>query len=148
MKYLISLLKYILIVIVIIAIFTGLRIVLPQGDIELTYNQAIAFVNNCNSLKRLTAIAYTLCQAQLIMKKVFIFSICGECDEPTGIIEPCTELGYNNFPSTNFHGELSIKETEQLRQKLIQSLKDEGKLDKANYIENNTRVMEVTFNCA
>jgi uncharacterized membrane protein len=44
MKYLISLLKYILIVIVIIAIFTGLRIVLPQGNIELTYNQAVAFV--------------------------------------------------------------------------------------------------------
>lgn len=25
-------------------------------------------INNCNSLKRLTAIAYTLCQAQLIME--------------------------------------------------------------------------------
>ena len=25
-------------------------------------------INNCNSLKRLTAIAYTLCQAQLIMR--------------------------------------------------------------------------------
>ena len=25
-------------------------------------------INNCNSLKRLTAIAYTLCQAQLFMK--------------------------------------------------------------------------------
>ncbi len=105
-------------------------------------------INNRNSLKRLTAIAYTLCQAQFIMKKVFIFSMCGVCNEPTGIIEPCTELGYNNFPSTNFHGELNIEETEELRQKLIQSLKDEGKLDKANYIENNTRVMEVTFNCA
>ena len=79
------------------------------------------------------------------MRKVFIFSICGECDEPKGIIEPCTELGYNNFPSTNFHGELSIEDTEELRQKLIQSLKDKGKLDKANYIENNTRVMEVVF---
>ena len=44
MKYLISLLKYILIVIVIIAIFTGLMIALPQGNIELTYNQAVAFV--------------------------------------------------------------------------------------------------------
>lgn len=81
------------------------------------------------------------------MTKVFIFSICSECDEPIGIIRPCTELGYNNFPSTNFHGELSIEETELLRQKLIQSLKDDGKLDKAKYIENNTRVMEVTFNC-
>lgn len=81
------------------------------------------------------------------MKKVFIFSICSECDEPIGIIEPCTELGYNKFPTTNFHGELSIEETEQLRQDLIQSLKDEGKLDEAKSIENNTRVMEVTFNC-
>lgn len=80
------------------------------------------------------------------MKKVFIVNICSICGEPTGIIKPCTELGYNNFPSTNFHGELSIEETEQLRQDLIQSLKDEGKLDKANYIENNTRVMEVIFN--
>ena len=26
-------------------------------------------INNCNSFKRLTAIAYTLCQAQLIMNK-------------------------------------------------------------------------------
>lgn len=26
-------------------------------------------INNCNSLKRLTAIAYTLCQAQFIMKE-------------------------------------------------------------------------------
>lgn len=80
------------------------------------------------------------------MKKVFIFSICGECNEPTSIIEPCNELGYNNFHSTNFHGELSVQQTEMLRQKLIQSLKDEGELDKANYIENNTRVMEITFN--
>ncbi len=27
-------------------------------------------INNCNSLKRLTAIAYTLCQAQLIMERI------------------------------------------------------------------------------
>ena len=27
-------------------------------------------INNCNSLKRLTAIAYTLCQATFIMEKV------------------------------------------------------------------------------
>ena len=79
------------------------------------------------------------------MKKVFIFSICGTCDEPTGIIEPCTELGWNDFPATNFHGELSIEETEKLRTRLIESLKREGMLDKAEYIENNTRVMEVTF---
>ena len=79
------------------------------------------------------------------MKKVFIFSICDECDEPIGIIDPCKELGYNNFSSTNFHGELSIEETEELRQELIQSLKDEGKLEKANYIKNNTRVIEITL---
>ncbi len=79
------------------------------------------------------------------MKKVFIFHICGECNEPTSIISPCDELGYNNFHETNFHGELSIEDTEKLRQKLIQSLKDEGELDKADYIENSTCVMEVTF---
>lgn len=82
------------------------------------------------------------------MKKVFIFSICGECNEPVGIIDPCHELGWNNFSYTNFHGELSIEKTEELREKLIQSLKNEGKLETANYIENNTRVMEVVFNCA
>ena len=79
------------------------------------------------------------------MKKVFIFWICSTCDEPTGIVEPCSELGYNNFPSTNFHGELSIEETEELRQELIQSLREQGDSDKAIGIENNTRVMEVTF---
>lgn len=80
------------------------------------------------------------------MKKVFIFLICGTCDEPIGTISPCKELGYNNFPETNFHGELSIEKTEELRQKLIQSLKDKGKLDKAEQIEKYTRVMEVAFN--
>lgn len=79
------------------------------------------------------------------MKKVFIFSICSTCNEPTGIIEPCSELGYNNFPSTNFHGELSIEDTEKLRQDLIQALRDQGDLDKAIGIEKNTRVMEVAF---
>lgn len=79
------------------------------------------------------------------MKKVFIFWICGTCGEPTSIVEPCTELGFNNFPKTNFHGELSIEGTEELRQELIQSLKDAGKLDTAKYIENDTRVMEITF---
>ncbi len=79
------------------------------------------------------------------MKKVFIFWICSTCDEPTGIVEPCSELGYNNFPSTNFHGELSIEETEELRQELIQSLREQGDSDKAIGIENNTRVMEITF---
>ncbi len=79
------------------------------------------------------------------MKKVFIFWICSTCDEPTGIVEPCSELGYNNFPSTNFHGELSIEKTEELRQELIESLREQGNSDKAIDIENNTRVMEVTF---
>ena len=79
------------------------------------------------------------------MKKTFIFSICSTCNEPTGIIHPCDELGYNKFPTTNFHGELSMEDTEKLRQDLIQALKDEGKADKAKAIENNTRVMEVTF---
>jgi hypothetical protein len=79
------------------------------------------------------------------MKKVFIFSICSTCNEPVGIIEPCSELGYNHFPETNFHGELSIEDTEKLRQALIQALKDQGDLDKAVGIEKNTRVMEVTF---
>lgn len=79
------------------------------------------------------------------MKKVFIFEICDVCQEPIRIIEPCSELGYNNFPETNYHGELSTEETERLRQKLIQCLKDEGEEDKAWDIENNTKVMEITF---
>jgi hypothetical protein len=79
------------------------------------------------------------------MKKVFIFSICGICNEPVGIIRPCDELGWNNFPATNFHGELSIEETEKLRTRLIQSLEAENMLEEADYIEKNTRVMEVTF---
>lgn len=79
------------------------------------------------------------------MKKVFIFDICSTCNEPVGIIEPCSELGYNNFIG-NFHGELSIEETEKIRQKLIKSLIDEGNIERAEYIENNTRVMQITFN--
>ncbi len=80
------------------------------------------------------------------MKKVFIFSICGECNEPIGTIYPCNILGYNNFPETNFHGELNIEQTEELRQKLIQSLKDKGDIVMAELIEKNTKVMEITFN--
>lgn len=79
------------------------------------------------------------------LDKHFIFSICSTCDEPTGIIEPCTVLGSNNFPGTNFHGELSFEETEKLRDKLIQSLIDDGKLEEANDIKNNTRVMRILF---
>ena len=80
------------------------------------------------------------------MKKVFIWSICSECGEPIDIISPCSELGYNNFPSTNFHGELSVEETEKLRIDLINSLKKRGDLEKAKSIENNTKVFEVTIN--
>lgn len=79
------------------------------------------------------------------MTKVFIFDICGECNEPVGIVEPCKILGYNAFPTTNFHGELSIEKTEELRQKLITLLKEEGKLNDANYIENGTKVYKIKF---
>jgi len=65
------------------------------------------------------------------MRKVFIWSICSTCDEPVGIIEPCDELGYNAFPTTNFHGELSVEDTEKLRLDLIEKLRKEGKEDKA-----------------
>lgn len=77
------------------------------------------------------------------MKKVFIFSICGECNEPTDIINPCSELGYNDFGGTNFHGELSIEKTEELRQELITKLLENGNISGSNYIKNNTRVLEV-----
>jgi len=82
------------------------------------------------------------------MKKVFIVSICSECKEPTGIIDPCKILGYNHddFPVTNFHGELSIKETEEMRQVLIRALKKDGKIIESNYIKNDTCAMEVFFN--
>lgn len=79
------------------------------------------------------------------MEKVFIFSICSTCNEPTAIVEPCEELGYNAFGYTNFHGELSIEETEKLRQDLIKKLYEENANDKAKYIENNTKVMKIKF---
>ena len=80
------------------------------------------------------------------MKKVFIFSICSICNDPVSMVEPCKELGYNAFPQTNFHGGLSIADSEELRNKLIDLLKEEGRIDDADYIEKNTKVMEVTFN--
>ena len=43
-KHLISIAKWIVIVLIILALFTGLQLMLPQGEIELTKNQAIAFV--------------------------------------------------------------------------------------------------------
>ncbi len=79
------------------------------------------------------------------MKKVFIFTICGECNEPVRIISPCDSLGYNKFPTTNFHGELSVEDTEKLRNDLIKYLKEDGNNDEANFIEKNTRVIEVEF---
>lgn len=80
------------------------------------------------------------------MKKVFIFYMCSTCNQPVSIVKPCEELGYNNFPTTNFHGELSIEDTEKLREKLIESLKKEKEFDKAEMIEKNTKVIEITFN--
>lgn len=77
------------------------------------------------------------------MKKVFIFRLCSTCGEPTDIIEPCDLLGFNDFPETNFHGELSIEGTEKLRQHLIDSLRKHDKNDEANMVELNTRVLEV-----
>ena len=83
------------------------------------------------------------------MKKCFIFSICGVCNEPTRIIDVCTELGYNAFVAFgNFHGELTSDETEKMRQHLIDMLIKENNTEslwKANYIKNNTKVMEITF---
>lgn len=79
------------------------------------------------------------------MKKVFIWWICSVCGEPTTIVEPCTELGYNAFPTTNFHGELSVEETKQLRQDLINELVNAGKVVEAESIKHNTKVIEVEF---
>lgn len=79
------------------------------------------------------------------MKKVFIWHLCGECKEPTDIVRPCEELGYNAFGATNFHGELSVEETEELRQDLIKKLKEDGKLLDAELIKHTTKVIEVEF---
>jgi len=80
------------------------------------------------------------------MKKVFIWWICSTCGEPTGIVEPCNELGHNAFPLTNFHGELSVEDTEQLRQDLINELVNAGKIVEAENIKYNTKVIEVELN--
>jgi len=79
------------------------------------------------------------------MKKVFIWWICSTCDEPTSIVEPCTELGHNAFGQTNFHGELSVEETEELRKDLINELVNAGKIVEAESIKHNTKVIEVEF---
>jgi len=44
MKYLISLIPYILGIIIARAILTGVQLLLPQGEIKLTYNQAVLFI--------------------------------------------------------------------------------------------------------
>lgn len=44
MKYLKSLVKYLLGLIIFIGLFTGLQLILPQGQIELSTNEAIVFV--------------------------------------------------------------------------------------------------------
>lgn len=77
------------------------------------------------------------------MNKVFIFWICGECGEPIGIVDVCLELGYNAFGYTNFHGELSLEDTEKLRQDLINALIKDDKADHAVLIEKNTKVFEI-----
>ena len=79
------------------------------------------------------------------MKKVFIWHLCGECGEPTDIVHPCSELGYNAFGQTNFHGELSVEETEQLRTDLINELVNAGKVMEAEMIKHTTKVIEVEF---
>jgi hypothetical protein len=79
------------------------------------------------------------------MKKIFIVNICSKCSEPTGIVDPCTELGWNDFPTTNFHGELSLEKTEELRQELIQLLINDGRYTESQYIKYNTKVLEVEF---
>lgn len=79
------------------------------------------------------------------MKKVFIWNICSVCGEPIDIVYPCEELGYNAFSETNFHGELSVEETEKLRQHLINELIDEKYIKKAELIKHNTKVIEIEF---
>lgn len=44
MKYLKSLLKYIGIVVAIITLFVTIQLMLPQGNVKLTYDQSIVFV--------------------------------------------------------------------------------------------------------
>lgn len=80
------------------------------------------------------------------MKKTFIWKVCSTCGEPVTIIEPCEELGYNAFGYTNFHGELDKEKTEELRKELITHLREKGDFEKADYIENHTKVFEITFN--
>ena len=51
-------------------------------------------INNCNSLKRLTAIAYTLCQATFIMEKVIRHRLNDKSiSDLKAILEICKEKG-------------------------------------------------------
>ena len=79
------------------------------------------------------------------MRKTFIFNICSECNEPISIVNPCDVLGYNNFSRTNFHGELSKTQTEDLREELISSLLADNKVVEAQQIRNNTKVLTIAF---
>ena len=73
-------------------------------------------INNCNSLKRLTAIAYTLCQAQLIMKKVEKFwrirlQVTKDKVASRVLTYEPTEADIQNFADSmdNFFGEAIIE---------------------------------------
>jgi len=79
------------------------------------------------------------------MKKVFIWWICSTCNEPIDIVDICRELGHNAFGQTNFHGELTVEETENLRKDLINELVNAGKVIEAEAIKHNTKVIEVEF---
>ena len=78
------------------------------------------------------------------MKKIFIWRICSECKEPIETIDVCSELGYNDF-NDNFHGDMSIEETEKMRMHLINKLIEDGKSEEAKDIHYNTAVLEVEF---
>lgn len=79
------------------------------------------------------------------MKKVFIWWICSTCGEPVDIVDVCSELGHNAFGQTNFHGELSIEETEKLKTDLINELVNDGRVADAESIKHDTKVIEVEF---
>lgn len=74
------------------------------------------------------------------MEKCFIWWICSTCGEPVSIVNLCEVTGYNNYPQTNFHGELSYEETVELREDFINTLKSQNK-DYKLY-EQNTKVLK------
>ena len=80
------------------------------------------------------------------MRRVFIFFVCGECGIPAQILDPSHELGYNAFVRFgNFHGELSVEKTEEMRQHLFKKLREDGKGETADMLEKNTKVLECFF---